>query len=466
MNQPNTLTTDESVRHAHSEDASGLIGLPDAVARPDNEADVAALIEWAAETGTPVTAQGLRSSTVGSPLAMGGVALSLEKMDRILDIDVAAWRATVEPGVNLGAFKKAVRAAGLHFPPDPTSENECCVGGAVMTNASGARSLIYGPTRRWVRGMRLVLGDGRITELSRSDTSKNTVGYFGFQNPIDLLVGSEGTLGVATRITVDLLPAPPGYVAAMAFFTSLADAIAFVGAAVCSAGVRPRCLELFDDGSLDMIRPQAGQLGIPLEARAGIFFEEECRPEEADDVFERWYALIETHRGLADDTIVATNDARQEELRRLRHVLPATMNEKGRAARNNGGLKIGTDWAVPLARLPEMIEAATRIADDTFGGFYIRYGHVGNGHPHFNMLGEDAEGLKRARAAAHAMCLKAVELGGTVTAEHGVGKVKRDYLTLQYPEWVIDAMRAVKRTMDPRGILAPGNIFTAQAPRG
>ena len=106
----------------------------------------------------------------------------------------------------------------------------------------------------------------------------------------------------------------------------------------------------------------------------------------------------------------------------------------------------------------------SRIADDTFGGFYIRYGHVGNGHPHFNMLGEDAAGLKRARAAAHAMCLKAVELGGTVTAEHGVGKVKRDYLALQYPEWVVDAMRAVKRTMDPRGILAPGNIFVNEAP--
>lgn len=459
MIRPVSLTTDLSIRKSYSEDASGLVGLPDAVARPTTEAEVADLIRWAADSGTPVTAQGLRSSTVGSPLAEGGVALSLERMDRILDIDVPNRRAIVEPGVNLGAFKKAVREAGLFFPPDPTSENECCVGGAVMTNASGARSLIYGPTRRWVRGLRVVLGDGRITDIGRSDTTKNTVGYFGFQNPIELLVGSEGTLGVATRVTVDLLPAPPGYLAGMAFFPDLPRALAFVRAAVRSDAVHPRCLELFDDGSLELIRPRAGRLGIPAEARAALFFEEECSPEEADDVLVRWHGLIEGSGGLADDTIVATNEARQEEFRQLRHVLPATMNEKGRAARANGGLKVGTDWAVPLHRLPEMVEEATRLAD-AFGGFYIRYGHVGNGHPHFNMVAEDAEALKRARAAAHAMCLRAVELGGTVTAEHGVGKLKRDYVTLQYPAWVIDAMRAVKRTLDPKGILAPGNIFS------
>ncbi len=459
---PDSFSTDPSVREAHSEDASGLIGLPDAVARPATEADVAEIVGWCAAHRTAVTAQGLRSSTVGSPLATGGVAMSLEKMDRILDIDPERRRAVVEPGVNLGAFKKALREAGLFFPPDPTSENECTLGGAVMTNASGARTYKYGATRPWVRSVRLVLGDGSITDIHRSDTNKNTVGYFGFQNPVDLIVGSEGTLGIATRITVDLLPLPRFFIAAMAFFPSIAEAVTFVTVADrarrTGGNVAPRCLELFDDGSLEMIRPRAGALGIPRSAGAAIFFEQECSPEDEETVLGAWLQLIESCEGLADDTIVAVNEARQEELRRLRHALPATMNEKGRAARANGGLKVGTDWAVPLSRVGTMIEEATGIARE-FGGFFIRYGHIGNGHPHFNMIADDAAALKKGRQAAHRMCLRAVELGGTVTAEHGVGKLKREYVRHQYPAWVVEAMKSVKRTLDPAGILAPGNIF-------
>lgn len=457
------LVTDLSVRQAYSEDASGLIGLPDAVARPANEKEVLEIVSWCASTGTGVTAQGLRSSTVASPLAFGGVALSLEKMDGILSIDPVLRRAVVEPGINLGLFKKEVKRAGLFFPPDPTSENECAVGGAVMTNASGARSYKYGATRPWVHAMRLVLGDGSVSELRRSRTTKNTVGYFGFQNPIDLMVGSEGTLGILTQVELELLPAPPGSIAGMAFFRDLAAALAFVRKADVSRReqrvVRPRCLELFDDGSLDLIRPAAAALAIPQEARAAIYFEQETDHESDTPVLEAWLDMIEAANGLSDDTIIASSDSQEEELRRLRHALPATMNEKGRLARNNGGLKIGTDWAVPLEKVDVMIEEATRIAGEEFGGFLIRYGHIGNGHPHFNMLAPDPESLLRARRAAHLMCLKAVELGGTVTAEHGVGKIKREYVRHQYPSWVIDAMRAVKRTVDPKGILAPGNIF-------
>jgi glycolate oxidase len=458
-----SFVTDPSVREAYSEDASGLVGLPDAVARPGTEAEVADIVAWCAANGTPVTPQGLRSSTVGSPLAFGGVALSLERMDRIVSIDPVRRQAIVEPGVNLGAFKRELKVQGLFFPPDPTSENECVVGGAVMTNASGARSYIYGATRPWVRSLRFVMGDGTVTEIRRSDTTKNTVGYFGFQNPVDLLVGSEGTLGVVTQIGVDLLPLPRGYVAGMAFFPSLGAALAFVRAADlsrCTRGeVSPRCLELFDDGSLGLVRPQAGALGIPAGAQAAIYFEQEMAGEDPSSVLEAWLALIGESGGLADDTIVATTEAQETELRRLRHALPATMNEKGRAARNAGGLKVGTDWAVPLASVDAMIEDATRLAREEFGGFFIRYGHIGNGHPHFNMLAETPEMLERARRAAHLMCLKAVGYGGTVTAEHGIGKLKREYVRYQYPPWVIDAMKAVKRTMDPKGILAPGNIF-------
>jgi glycolate oxidase len=463
MSQNPAFVTDLSVRRAYSEDASGLIALPDAVVRPGSEKDVAEIVAWCVAHKTGVTAQGLRSSTVGSPLAFGGVAMTFEKMEGIVSIDVPRRRAVVEPGLNLGLFKRELKAAGLFFPPDPTSENECTVGGAVMTNASGARTYKYGATRPWVTRLRLVIGDGSVTEVRRSETTKNTVGYFGFQNPVDLLVGSEGTLGIVTQIEVELLPLPPGFVAGMAFFPELGAAVRFVQNADLSRRLRkavsPRCLELFDEGALDLIRPEALALGIPAAAGAAIFFEQETKPDEQGPLLEAWFELIDASGGLSDDTILATTEAQQEELRRLRHVLPATMNERGRAARNSGGLKVGTDWAVPLDRVEMMIEEATRIARSEFGGFFIRYGHIGNGHPHFNMLGETPEMLDRAQRAAHLMCLKAVELGGTVTAEHGVGKLKRDYVKHQYPPWVIDAMLAVKRTLDPAGILAPGNIF-------
>lgn len=458
-----SLTRDHDICQAHSEDASGLIGMPDAVARPTSASEIAELISSCAANRMAVTAQGLRSSTVGSPLAMGGLALSLEKMDQLIDIDPVRRLATAGPGINLGVFKKAVAEAGLFFPPDPTSENECTLGGAVMTNASGARSYRYGATRPWVETIDMVLGDGRSTSITRSHTSKNTVGYFGFQNPVDLIVGSEGTLAVATRVIVRLLPEPPGHLAGMAFFRELSDAVAFVQEADRQAqrggAVQPRCLELFDDGSLIMIRPQAGSLNVPAKARAAIYFEEEGEPQSMDGRLDSWLALIEACRGLADDTIVATTEAQEIELKRLRHALPSTMNEKGRAARAAGGMKLGTDWAVPIESVGPMIEEATRLADEIFGGFYIRYGHLGNGHPHFNLLAKDAVELAKARRAIHAMCLRAVALGGTVTAEHGVGKLKREYVGLQYPRWVIDAMKSVKQTLDPAGILAPGNIF-------
>jgi FAD/FMN-containing dehydrogenase len=137
------------------------------------------------------------------------------------------------------------------------------------------------------------------------------------------------------------------------------------------------------------------------------------------------------------------------------------MNELGQKARANGGLKVSTDWCVPLDAMPLMIEEATRILRERFDGFCIRYGHIGNGHPHFNLLAEDAASLAVAREATHRMALLAVERGGTVTAEHGIGKVKREYLRYQYPDWVVEGMRGLKSLLDPDGILSPGNIFDA-----
>jgi FAD/FMN-containing dehydrogenase len=452
---------DPGILEAYAEDASGLVGRPEALVRPASEAEVAEVVAECRASGIPLTPVGLRSSTTGSSVAFGGAVLSLERMDRILEIDTKRRRARVQPGIQLAAFKKEVAAAGLFYPPDPTSEPDCCLGGTVATNASGARTYRYGPTRRWIRALRVVLGTGETVELRRVAATKNTTGYFSFQNPVDLFVGSEGTLGIVTEVTVDLLPAPEAFYGAMAFFPSLEACLRFVLHAHAARDLEPRCLELFDGACLDLVRPDAGGLTIPREAAAALFFEVEVAPgsDAMTRSLETWLRHLEDAGALAQDTLLAETPERQEELRRLRHRIPERLNEIARGFRAAGGRKVSTDWAVPLPELPGMVERASRLVEERFGGRYFRYGHVGNGHPHFNLLAEDAEALRRGEEVAHEMCRMVVAAGGTVTAEHGVGKLKRPFLRYQYPQAVLEAMRAVKRALDPDGILAPGNIF-------
>jgi FAD/FMN-containing dehydrogenase len=452
---------DPAVLEGYAEDVSGLVGNPEALARPTTAEDVAEIVSECRATKTFLTPVGLRSSTTGSSVALKGAVISLEKMDRILDIDPSRRIARVQPGINLAAFKKEVAAAGLFYPPDPTSEPDCCIGGTVATNASGSRTYRYGSTRHWIRELKLVLGTGEPITVSRSVSFKNTTGYIGFQNPVDLFVGSEGTLGVVTEVTVDLLPAPESFYGAMAFFPDLDSAIRFVLHADAHPELTPRCLELFDASCLDLIRPYAERLTIPGGAGSAIFFEVEVPAESGAVVknLETWLGHLEKHGAMADETMIAETRERQEELRSLRHRVPETCNEMSRSYRPAGGRKISTDWAVPLAALPDVMRMATAVVTDDFGGTFYRYGHVGNGHPHFNLMAEDSEALKRAEKAVHEICRRVVAMGGTVTAEHGVGKVKRPFLSYQFPAPILQAMQAVKRSFDPGGILAPGNIF-------
>jgi glycolate oxidase len=492
------LITDPDIRAAYAADTSGLSHVPDAVARPGSEAEVVDLLRFCNERRIAVTPQGLRSSTTGASVPITGIALSLERMNRVIEIDPERRVAIVEPGAVTFDFKQAVRAQGLFYPPDPTSEEESTLGGNVACNASGSRTYRYGATRRYVRALRVVLADGTIVVPGRIATAKNAAGYFGFQNPVDLWVGSEGTLGVVTRIEVDLLPAPPGFFGALAFFPDWRAAIGFVLAADEARRTRrlaPRCLELFDRAVLRLVGAQAQGFHIPDDVGAAIFFEEEIGSERAvasetklesarrvtsarglaspGDVtraregepgslplaLDRWLPVIESHGGRAEQTIVATTEAEQIALRKLRHAIPSTMNDRGAQAVQRGGRRVGTDFAVPLERLPQMLEETYAIIDRDFGGFAIVYGHVGSGHPHINLLAEDAAMLSRAEATARTLTRRSLELGGTLSGEHGIGKVKASLFREFYPAWLVDSMRAVKAVLDPRGVLGPGNLF-------
>ncbi len=460
------LVTDPDVLAGYRRDASPVIGAPEGLLRPADAREAAGWLAEAAARGTAVTACGLRTSTTGAGLAPHGWTMSCERMTGLVDLDVDGRVARVRPGTVLREFKDEIRHAGLLYPPDPTSERECAVGGTVACDASGARTYRYGPTHRWVRSVEVALVDGTVRRFRRPGADKDAAGFAALRNLVDLICGSEGTLGFITEVEVDLAPLPETYSAGLAFFRTTADALAFVGAARVEdrarAGVRPRCLELLDGGCLDIMRAQDTAIVPPREAGAAVFFEEEhaLAQDAAMATMEAWWGLLERSPGsLPDDTVIADDPARQDELRRLRHAVPATLNEEGRTYEADGGRKISTDWAVPFEALAPFMAEADRRLDAAAVERVFRYGHVGNGHPHYNLLVRDADERRRADEVVAWMCEEACRLGGTITAEHGMGKVKLHHAHHRFDPLTQAAMRAIKDRFDPAGILAPGNLF-------
>jgi glycolate oxidase len=447
------LETDPDVRAAFEADASGIRMVPDAVARPGSQEEVAELLKESSASKRPVTPAGGQTSTTAASISDAGVLLSLRSMNRIVDVDVAGKGARVEPGVLVGDLKSDVAEEGLTFAPDPTSEEECTIGGSIACNASGARTFKYGATRRHVRALRIALASGELIEPRRTDLEKNTVGYAFAHDPIDWFIGSEGTLGVIVEAEVSLIPAPEQVTGLAIPFASEDAALAFVVTARESTEVSPRCIEFFGELALVLAREADDQAGWGREAAAMIYVE-----DESPDSLELWLALAE-RSGALDDVRVFASEAELRRARQIRHRVPSAMNERGSRGRDEGGRKVSTDWAVPYRRLAEAIAIANRIADAHGVERAVVYGHAGNGHPHQNFIAPDADELRRIEDVVEETLREVLRMGGTVAAEHGIGKLKRKWLPLQMNAMQIGIMRAVKRELDPNGILAPGNIF-------
>ncbi len=464
--QSASLVTDPEVLAGYRQDASSVVGSPEGLLRPTSSAEAAAWIAEGRSRGVAVTPCGLRSSTTGAGLAPHGWVMSCERMVGVDSVDVDRRTAIVRAGTVLRDFKDHVAQAGLLFPPDPTSEKECSLGGAVACDASGARTYRYGPTSRWVRGVEVALPDGTVRWLRRRPVSKDSTGYAALRDLVGVICGSEGTLGFITRVEVDLAPAPDAFVAGFAFFRSVPDALRFVGAARqedrAGSGVRPRCLELLDGACLEIMRAQDSGVGLPEAAGAVVFFEEEHAAGADEPVLTRWWELLERSDGaLPDDTAVALDRAQQEELRTLRHAIPATLNEEGHSYARAGGKKVSTDWAVPFEHLPGLMERADGWLVDAGLARVARYGHVGNGHPHYNIIVRDGDEAERAHAVVDRMVAEACRLGGTLAAEHGVGKVKLPWVHHRFSELELAVMKGVKAAFDPTGMMAPRNLFPA-----
>jgi FAD/FMN-containing dehydrogenase len=417
----------------------------------------------ASRAGIPVTVAGAGTGITGARVPFGGWVLSLEKLTRL---EIHPGYAIAGAGVRLEDLHTAARRSGQFYPPDPT-ETSAFLGGNIATNASGSRSFKYGSTRRWIDGLRVVLADGRLLDVSRGQpvdfdpgtvplprVTKNTAGYLLHPGMdwIDLFAGSEGTLGVVTEARLHLLPAPPAVLAGVVFFANDEKALDAVDRWRTTPA---RMLEYLDIVSLSLLRTRYPD--IPAEARAAILFDQELTSEE-DPETDRWLDRIETAGALAEASWFAISDADRERFRRFRHVLPELVND---TVRRSGALKMHTDYAVPLDRSREMLAYYRSRLDQEFPGRYVIFGHIGDAHVHVNLF-SSPENPEPAVKLLEEFARHAVALGGTVSAEHGLGKRKAHLLHLQYAPEHLESMRAVKRRLDPGNILGRGTLFTAQ----
>jgi D-lactate dehydrogenase (cytochrome) len=479
-------------------------GFAERVVFPETAEEVAEVLAQAAKTGTPVTVSGAGTGTVAGRVPFGGIVLATDTLNRIKQItrdDLGGGRAIAESGVILGDFQRAVESEGLMYPPDPT-ERTCFLGGNVATNASGARTFKYGPTRNYVERLRIALANGEVIDLRRGklhadrngriaiplpsgatieaqlptynmpQVRKNASGYYVApgMDVIDLFIGSEGTLGVIVEIELTLLPKPEGLLSGVAFFKSEEELLAFVrdaretslknrGSRLTvregfTTGIDARALEYFDVESLRFLRQKYER--IPEKAIGAIFFEQETTAASEDSLMSDWLSLLETNHALIDDSWFATDEHDQAKLREFRHALPVLMNEW--FARHNQR-KVSTDMAVPDDAFAEML----RFYQDSLRGGNLRYtifGHIGDNHVHVNILPRDDEEAARAHRIYQTFIRRAVDVGGTISAEHGIGKLKREYLRELYGEEHLREMATMKRAFDPAGILGRGNIFS------
>jgi len=442
-------------------------GHADRVLIPETIEEVAEVLAAANRDGVPVTVSGAGTGTVGGRVPFGGIVLATDRLNRIKSIE--NFRGVAEAGVILSDFQRAVDQKGLLYPPDPT-ERGAFLGGTVATNASGARTFKYGPTRNYIERLKVVLASGEVLDLRRGDklpqipvlhyrppaTRKNAAGYFvkPDMDALDLFIGSEGTLAVICEIETRLVPKPEGLLSGVVFFANESDVLAFVAEAK-SGVVDARALEFFDNESLDFLRQKYPE--IPGAAVAAIFFEQETTDETEESILNAWLALLDKHHAFSDSWF-ATNEQDQARLREFRHQLPVLMNEWFAHYRQR---KVSTDMAVPDAAFPGLFD----LYKQTLRSSALRYtifGHIGDNHVHVNILPRDEEEGARARELYVQFLKYAASVGGTLSAEHGVGKLKRDYLRLFYNDDQLREMAALKKTFDPHGILGRGNIFAEE----
>lgn len=425
----------------------GLKQLPAAVVFPLNTSEVQKVVEVAGRTHTPIVSRGSGTGLAGGSVPIAGcMVLCLLKMDRVLEIDTQNLTLMVEPGVITKSIDELTAKHGLFYPPDPSSMKISTIGGNVANNSGGLRGLKYGVTRDYVMGLEVVTADGRIQWLGNKCV-KDVAGY----SLRDLFIGSEGTLGIITKILLKLVPRPQAKRTLLATFPSMAAAANTVSAIIAEP-VIPCTLEFLDRTTLECVEAFAS-VGLPTDCEALLFMETDGHPavvaEEADAM--RRIAVqngaTEVRSAADEREALQLATARRSAFAALARVRPTTILE---------------DVTVPRSRLAEMVEFV-HATGKKHSLRVATFGHFGDGnlHPTFLTNERDTEEMERVEKALDEIFHKTIELGGTITGEHGVGLAKKAFLPRQFDDGSMALMKALKKTLDPLGILNPGKIFDA-----
>jgi glycolate oxidase len=439
---PSKVLTGADACAAYATDDSDVAGRPpDAVVLAASAEDVATTLAIAEACEVPVTPRaGGTGRTGGAVPVAGGIVLATHALARIKDIDRGNLVAVVEPGVVTGELHAAVEREGLFYAPDPNSLASCMIGGNLAENAGGPRVFKYGATRDWVLGLEACLIGGRVVRTGKR-TVKGVTGY----DLTSLLVGSEGTLAVFTEATLRLVPRPSGIATALALYSDVRSAAAAVSAIV-AAGVVPRCLEMLDAATLDAVRAA----GVAIDLRAGGMLLIEVDGDGCEAALLRVGEVAAACAGCVD-VVVAQDAGQRDRLWAARRMLSTATRKLARH-------KLSEDVVVPRTRIADLLDRTDDIGRAT-GVRNLSYGHAGDGNLHVNFLWDDDAERPAVDRAIGLLMRATIELGGTLSGEHGIGVTKAAYLPLEQSEALIDLQKDIKRAFDPRGLLNPGKIF-------
>ena len=449
VGEDNLLTDPEALEPYSHDEVAELHHPPEAVARAASSDEVARILSLAQSEGFPVTPRGAGQGLSGGAVPVyGGLVLSLERMNRVLEIDGENLMVTAEPGVITGNLHREVEEQGLFYPPDPASLDSCTIGGNIAENAGGPRAIKYGVTKDYVCGLEAVLPAGQVVQMG-GKVVKNVTGY----NLIQLLVGSEGTLGVVTKVVLRLLPKPQERVDLLVPFDSF-EAAGRAVSEIIRARIVPVALEFMERDSLLAVEKLRGKEVPFREAAAHLLITLDGNDKARIDAdYERIGEICLEHGAL--DVLVADTpqvrdrlwEARKLIIEALQHLSPQHIMDT-------------QDVVVPRSKLPELLPRIKEVGKRT-GLHIISFGHAGDGNVHVNVIKDVDEELWTAKRdqAAEEIYRLAVGMGGMVTGEHGIGLTRREFLGLGVDAHQIALMRLIKEDFDPAGILNPGKIF-------
>ena len=450
LGKESVLTDEESLFNYGHDETENLSYPPEVLVKPGSVEQVSKIMKLANQYNIPVTPIGAMTGLSGGSLSIhGGIGISMERFNKILKIDEDNLQVHVQPGVITQVLQDEVAKKGLYYAPDPASRGSCFIGGNIAENSGGPRAVKYGVTKDFVLNLEVVLPNGEIINTG-ANTLKNSTGY----NITQLMVGSEGTLGIVTKAILKLIPLPKFNKLILVPFSSAVDACSSV-ASIFKAGVIPSALEFMDRKAVDFTIKyiEEAHLEMSENTEALLLIEVDGnQPDQLMDEIQKIIDVVETHN--CDENILfAEDEAQKEQLWFIRRRI-------GEAVKVNSIYK-EEDTVVPRYKLPDLLSGVKQIGDK-YGFESICYGHAGDGNLHVNIIkGElsDLQWKNELTKAIREIFTLTVSLGGTISGEHGIGWVQKNYMDIAFNEIELNLMRDIKKVFDPKNIMNPSKIF-------